>query len=154
MKKTIYILALTTFIAGTLLIGCQTSTKKEAAAKDKVADAREDVQDAKEELMNARKEATTEEWKAFKDQTNATINENEIRIADLKAKMKKTENSIDAMYAKKVNELEQKNKDIKAKVETYKNDRNSDWESFKREYNHDMNELGDALRDVTVDNKK
>ncbi|MFV5692129.1 hypothetical protein ACM55K_08910 [Flavobacterium sp. LT1R49] len=154
MKKTIYILALTTFIAGTILIGCQTSTKKEEEAKDKVADAREDVQDAKEELMNARKEATTEEWKAFKDQTNATINENEMRIADLKAKMKKTENSIDAMYAKKVNELEQKNKDIKAKVETYKNDRNSDWESFKREYNHDMNELGNALRDVTVDNKK
>ena len=154
MKKTIYTLALTTFMAGTVLVGCQTSTKKEEIAKDKVADAREDVQDAKEELMDARKEATAEEWKAFKDQTNATIHENEMRIADLKAKMKKTGNSIDAMYAKKVEELEQKNEDIKVKVETYKNDRNSDWESFKREYNHDMNELGDALRDVTIDNKK
>ena len=100
MKKTIYTLALTTFVAGTVLVGCQTSTKKEEIAKDKVAAARENVQDAKEELMDARKEATAEEWKAFKDQTNATIHENEMRIADLKAKMKKTVNSIDAMYAK------------------------------------------------------
>ncbi|MFV5699672.1 hypothetical protein ACM55H_14995 [Flavobacterium sp. ZT3R17] len=154
IRKTIYTLALTTFIAGSVLVGCQTSTKKEEIAKDKVADAREDVQDAKEELMNARKEATAEEWKAFKNQTNIAINENEIRITDLKAKMEKTGNSIDALYAKKVEELEQKNKDIKFKVGTYKNDKASDWESFKREYNHDMNELGQALKDMTVDNKK
>ncbi|MFV8376141.1 hypothetical protein [Flavobacterium sp. LB1P62] len=154
MKKTIYTLALTTFVAGTVLVGCQTSTKKEEIAQDKVAAAREDVKDAKEELTDARKEATAEEWKAFKDQTNTTVNENEMRIVDLKAKIKKTGNSIDAMYVKKVEELEQKNKDLKVKVETYKNDRNSDWESFKREYTHDINELGDALRDVTIDNKK
>lgn len=30
----------------------------------------------------------------------------------------------------------------------------SDWETFKREYNHDMDELGNALKDLTVDNKK
>jgi antirestriction protein len=154
MKKTICTLALTTVVAASLLVGCQTSTKKEAIAEEKVAAARNDVQDAKEELMDARKEATAEEWKSFKDQTNATIHKNELRIGDLKAKMKKTGNSIDATYAKKVAELEQKNKDINYKVETYKNDRNSDWESFKREYNHDINELGTALRALTVDNKK
>lgn len=154
IRKTIYTLALITFIVGSVLVRCQSSTKKEEIAKDKVADAREEVQDAKEELMNARKEATAEEWKAFKNQTNIAINENEIRITDLKAKMKKTGNAIDPLYVKKVKELEQKNKDIKFKVETYKNDKASDWESFKREYNHDMSELGQALKDMTVDNTK
>ncbi len=154
MKKTIYSLALTVVAAGTLLVGCQPTTKKEAIAKNKVAAAREDVQDAKEELMDARKEATAEEWNAFKDQTNATINENEKHIIALKAKIKTTRNSIDAVYAKKVADLEQKNKDLRFKMASYKKDRNSDWQSFKREYNHDMNELSDALRDVTVDNKK
>jgi len=67
--------------------------------------------------------------------------------------MKKTGNSIDVISAKKIEELEQKNKDIEAKVETYKNDRSSDWESIKREYNHDINELGKALKDMTVNNK-
>ena len=30
----------------------------------------------------------------------------------------------------------------------------SNWESFKREFNHDMDEIGQALKDLTVDNKK
>jgi hypothetical protein len=154
MKKTIFTPILTTFIAGIVLVGCQSSTKKEEAAQDNVADARENVEDAKEELMVAKKAATAEEWKVFKNETSVIINENEIRIAELKAKMKKTGKSIDALYEKKIEELEQKNKDIKAKVETYKNDTSSDWESFKREYNHDMSELGQALKDITVDNKK
>jgi flagellar biosynthesis GTPase FlhF len=153
MKKTIYTLALTTFIVGSVLVGCQTSTKKELEAKDKVTDAQREVRDAKEELIEAKKEATAEEWQTFKNETAAKVNENENKIAELKAKMKKTGNSIDAIYAKKIEELEQKNKDIEVKVETYKNDRSSDWESFKREYNHDMTELGQALKDMTIDNK-
>jgi len=28
-----------------------------------------------------------------------------------------------------------------------------EWETFKREFNHDMDELGKALKDLTVDNK-
>lgn len=47
MKKTFLNLALTTFIATTVLVGCQDSTKKEAAAQDNVENAREDLDDAK-----------------------------------------------------------------------------------------------------------
>jgi hypothetical protein len=154
MKKTIYTLAITTLLTATVLTGCQTSTKKEEVAKDKVADAREDMQDAAEELMVAKKEATAEEWKQFKAETNVRITENESQIAELKVKMKNTGNSIDAMYAKKIDELEQKNKEIKIKVASYKNDTSDDWESFKQEYNHDMDQLNQALNDMTVDNKK
>jgi hypothetical protein len=38
-------------------------------------------------------------------------------------------------------------------MDTYEK-KQSDWESFKREFNHDMDELGQALKDLTVDNKK
>ncbi|MFE3867229.1 hypothetical protein ACFX5E_03960 [Flavobacterium sp. LS2P90] len=154
MKKTIYTLAITTLLTATVLTGCQTSTKKEEMAKDKVADAREDMADAAEELMVAKKEATAEEWKKFKAETNVRITENESRIAELKVKMKNTGNSMDAMYAKKIDELEQKNKQIKIKVDSYKNDTSDDWESFKKEYNHDMDQLSQALKDMAVDNKK
>lgn len=154
MKKTIYTLAITTLLTTIVLTGCQTSTKKEEVAKDKVADAREDMEDATEELMVAKKEATAEEWKQFKAETNVRIAENESQIAELKVKMKNTGNSIDAIYAKKIDELEQKNKEIKIKVASYKNDTSDDWESFKKEYNHDMDQLNQALKDMTVDNKK
>jgi len=39
-------------------------------------------------------------------------------------------------------------------LDSYKNDADSDWQSFKREFNHDMDELGHSLKDFTVDNKK
>ncbi|TDE53419.1 hypothetical protein [Flavobacterium sp. GT3P67] len=153
MRKTLYTLAITTFMTGTVLIGCQNSSKKEEAAQDNVEDARENLDDAKEELTDARKVATQEEWETFKASTNATITQNEIRIAEMKASMKKTGKSIDEVYTKKIDDLERKNNEIKAKIQTYKNDTDSDWESFKQEYNRDMDELGEALKNLTVDNK-
>jgi outer membrane murein-binding lipoprotein Lpp len=153
MKKTLFTLAITTFMAGTVLTGCQNTSKKEEAAQDNVEDARENLDDAKEELTEARKAATEEEWNAFKASTNATITENEMRIAEMKASMRKTGKSIDEEYAQKIDALEQKNNDIKATIKTYKNDSSSDWESFKQEYNRDMDELGEAFKNLTVDNK-
>ena len=154
MNKTVYTLAITSILTATILTGCQNSTKKEQVAQDKVVDAQADMKDATEELVVAKKEATAQQWKQFKAETNARIAENESRIAELKVKMNKTGNSIDAMYAKNIEELELKNKEIKVKVDTYKNDSNDDWESFKREYNHDMDQLNQSLKDITVDNKK
>jgi hypothetical protein len=39
-------------------------------------------------------------------------------------------------------------------MKAYKNDADSDWQSFKREFNHDMDELGNAFNNLTVNNKK
>ena len=50
--------------------------------------------------------------------------------------------------------MEQKNKDLKVKMDAYKNDVSSDWQSFKREFKHDTDEIGKVLKDLTVDNKK
>jgi hypothetical protein len=49
--------------------------------------------------------------------------------------------------------LEQKNASLKTKIENYENNQ-TDWQSFKREFNADMSQLGKALKDLTVDNKK
>lgn len=153
MKKLIFTAAIATFVAATVLVGCQNTTKDEAAAQENVEDARDNLDDAKEELSSAREAATKEEWQAFKDSTSATISQNEMRIAEMKAKMKKTGKTIDDGYAQKIEELEQKNKEIKLKVDQYKNDAGDDWKSFKEEYNRDIDELGTAIKNLTVDNK-
>jgi chromosome segregation ATPase len=107
----------------------------------------------KEEVhADAVKVANEEEWKAFKTETELQIKANENRIAELRAKMKKSGKTFDEMYEKNINNLEQKNKDLKARLNGYETNQ-SDWESFKREFNHDMDELGQALKDLTVDNK-
>ena len=72
----------------------------------------------------------------------------------LKLKIKTSEKSIDNQYEKNIEALEQKNKNLKEKMKTYKKGVNSDWQSFQREFNHDMDELGNALKDLTVNNKK
>jgi hypothetical protein len=154
MKKTIYKLAVITVMTATLLLGCNTSTKKQEDAIDDVADARENTEDAKEQLMVAKKDANANEWKKIKKETNTRITENKIRIAQLKVEMIKSGFSIDTAYAKRIEELELKNKNIKIKVDSYKNDTSDDWELFKREYNHDINELNRAIKELKVYNKK
>ena len=154
MKKTLLTLGLTAFMFGTVVTSCKPSTKNEENAQENLQDAKEEVQDAKEDLVEAKRAATAEEWQVFKDETNAAIAVNETRIAELKVKMKNTGKSIDALYEKNINALEQKNKELKVRMDSYKNDTSADWESFKREFKYDMNELGKSLKDLTVNNKK
>ena len=153
MKKTIYTLATLTLITATVILGCNSSPKREEEAKDDVSDARENTEDAKEKLMMAKKEANAEEWKKIKKEANKRIIDNEIRIGKLKDKIIKSGSSIDTSYSKKIKELEQKNKDIRIKVDSYKNDTSDDWELFKREYNHDTEQLDRAIKDMTVTTK-
>ncbi|MCL6460652.1 MAG: hypothetical protein I4O51_02115 [Flavobacterium micromati] len=153
MKKSFLKFASVALLATTFITSCQDSTKKEAEARENVDEAKTDLDEAKTELANARKTATEQEWQSFKESTNATVEQNEKRIIDLKMQMKRTGKSMDEQYAKKINELEQKNREIKEKVNTYKNEASDDWETFKKEYNRDMDDLGRSLKNFTVDNK-
>jgi uncharacterized protein YicC (UPF0701 family) len=95
--------------------------------------------------------ATAEEWKEFKSQTEEKIHSNEKSIAELKAKIKKEGKTLDALRENKIDKLEQLNRDLKARLEEYEQNQ-SDWVSFKVEFNNDMDELGKALKDLLVDN--
>ena len=154
MKRTILILtvALPVLLVA-IVIGCQSSGQKEKNAREKVQDAKQDLKEVQNDVKaEAQKIATSEEWQAFKSETEKVISNNEKIIAELKAKIKKTGKSLDSFREKKIDELEQRNRDLKARLEAYEKNQ-SDWESFKTEFNHDMNELGKALKDLTVDNK-
>jgi len=154
MKKMIFIFVVTTLMAGTIFTGCQSWTQKQKAAQDKVQDARQDLNAARKNANEvAQKAATAEEWKTFKSESELKIKENEIRINELTVKIKKPGKLFDAHYEKRIAKLEQQNKDLKARLEVYEKSQ-SNWESFKREFNHDMDEIGQALKNLTVDNKK
>jgi len=97
--------------------------------------------------------ATPEEWKTFRSESELKIRDNEIRIIELNVKLKKPGETFDARNEKKIAILELQNKDMKARLEAYEKIQ-SNWETFKREFNHDMVAIGDELKDLTVDNKK
>jgi hypothetical protein len=153
MKNVIIIAGIyTTLLAGTFMLGCQSPAEKVDEATTKVENAQENLKEVKQDA-NTKIAANAEEWKIFKTETEAKIKSNEVYIADLKQQMKKTGKNFDAMNSKKIDSLETKNTTMRTKIEDY--DKNlSDWETFKREFNHDMAELGQALKDFTVNNKK
>ena len=155
MKKTIIAIAITSMIiAGSVFTSCKSPAQKEEDAQAKVQDAKQDLKDAQTDAnTQAVKVATAEEWTAFKTESELKIRDNDVRIAELKVKMNKPGKVLDGIYEKRILALEKQNKDLQVRINTYDNNR-SDWELFKREFNHDMDELGQALKDLTVKNTK
>jgi chromosome segregation ATPase len=144
MKKTILYTALTALAAGSILTSCESKEKKVEDAQEKVQDAKEDLKDAKREL-NA-------EYPAYRTDTEKRIADNEKRIAELKETINKPgKKPLDDARAKRVDELERKNAELRSRLYGYEQER-SDWESFKRELNHDMDELDASIKDVGKDN--
>jgi hypothetical protein len=155
MKKIIFILALAIpLMAGIIFTGYRSSTQKQKAAQAKDPYANRDL-NAAPKLANtvAEKPINSEEWLTFKSESERKIRNHEIRIAELNLEIKNQGEKSDALYRKKIANLEQQNKDMRARLEAYEKSQ-SNWESFKREFNHDMDAIGQALKDLTVDNKK
>ncbi|MDZ4704578.1 MAG: hypothetical protein SH848_11650 [Saprospiraceae bacterium] len=155
MKNSLFILAVaTTLMGGMTLTSCQSASQKSEDAQSDVIDAREDLRDEQKDAAVAAQEAANEqEWLAFKSDAEMKIKGYEDRIVELKANMKKSGKAMDALYAKNIEILDQKIKDMKTRIEA-RNNSESDWESFKREFNSDMDGLGKSLKDLSVDNKK
>lgn len=146
MKKSIFTLALTMFVAGTIFISCNSSAKKEDAAKAKVEEAAQNLDQAKEDY--------NKQYDKFKIESDEKITANEKSIAELKEHTKNMKKEAKAKYEKTIADLEQKNEVMKEKVKDYKDDGKENWQSFKNEFNYDMDELGKALKDLTVKNIK
>ncbi len=143
MKKSIYSLVAVLFlIAGSVFTSCNSATVKEENNATEVEDANTDVVVV----------ATPEEWQAFKTDAEAKIKNNEIRIEELTVQMNKPGKLFDEVYKNRIQTLEQQNKDLQTRIDAYDRTQ-TDWEKFKREFNHDMDEIGNALKDITVNNK-
>jgi len=154
MKRTTFILPVAISLAiAAFGISCQSSAQKEKAALKEVQDAKEDLREVRNEAnAEAQKLATAEEWKAFRIDADEKIRNNDVRIAELRVKMKKPGVAFDELYGKKIDLLQEQNRALTVKMDAYEKSQ-SNWETFKAEFNHDMEELGQALKDLTVDNK-
>ncbi len=146
MKKSIYFFASTLFVGGTIFTSCKSTSEKIETAEANVVKANQDLH--QEELDYA---AAVEQ---FRNETNQRIAENEKNISELK-KRTETENiAIKKEHQKKIGELQTVNDNLKERINEYKDNSKDGWESFKREFNHDMDELGHALKNLTVNNEK
>ncbi|MBK7373932.1 MAG: hypothetical protein IPJ09_21445 [Saprospiraceae bacterium] len=135
-----------TCIAAATFSGCDSPSQKVDNAKDNVTV-------AKENLIQAQEDYKTEVVN-FKNETNEKLTANEKAFADFKIQMETAKKDVKATYEKQIAALEQKNSDMKKRMNEYSEDGKDNWQSFKREFDHDMDELGQSLKDFTVNNKK
>ena len=141
-------------ILGIFITSCQSPTEKVDEAKTNVTEAKQDLQQAQSEAdSKVIKIADELQWKTFKDETEVKIKDNEKLIKSLKAKMSNKDKAKDVAYSNQIDALEMENAKFKDRMYNYEINK-SDWESFKLEFNHDMDELGKALKDFSVNNKK
>jgi len=151
LKYTIAIAAV--FITANVLTGCQSSDQKVKAANENVETAQQNLAVAENNAtVETRKAATAEELKTFKLETELTVKNNEVSIAELKLKMRKSGSAMTELYAQKIDSLEMRNKSLKEKFTAYERSQ-SDWENFKFEVKHDLDEIGKALNELTKKTK-
>jgi uncharacterized protein YaiE (UPF0345 family) len=103
----------------------------------------------KQASQGAKKEKSKfdKEWKEFKSNAELKINANEKRIDEFKVKIKTASIEVKADYDKEITVLEQKNVELKKKINEYKYEGKDKWEEFKQGFNHDMDIVGKALKD-------
>lgn len=153
MKKLIFLFI---GIIGLFFISCETSTQKVENAETKVQESQDNLKVAEQKVADAQaqKNMTDEQLIVFKQETELKIKENENRIVELKRQMKSAGKLLDAAYRKNIDALDRKNIEMRDRIDAYKTQNQDDWQRFKSEFTHDMDELGRALKDFNVNYKK
>ncbi len=144
MKNSFLVLAIFSLAAGALIISCDNPAQRVENEETNVAEAQEVLAQAKQEYL--------EDIENYRLQTAEKIEANNQRIADFNVKIDKEKAEAKAEYKIKVAELEQKNRDMKKKLDDYKAEGKDQWYTFKAEFNRDMEQLGNALENLTVKN--
>ena len=99
------------------------------------------------ESQQARQDSITE-YQKFKKEAEEKIIAYEKIISEFKIKIAKEKKENKVIYEKKLAELEQKNSDMKKKLDDYKEVGEDKWESFKTNFDKDMDELGKAFNNL------
>ena len=146
MKTTIIKLTVLAFLGCGLLSNCNTPAQKVENAQDGVAKAEADLNKANEEYLA--------DIENYKKEAALKIEANNKSIADFNARMANEKAEAKADYKDKINAIEQKNSDLKKKMEGYQAQGKDQWDKFKTEFSRDMDELGTAFKNVTTSTNK
>ena len=150
------------FALSVFMVSCnQSPNQKVKDAKENLTEAKDELKDALAKEIEAAKAKETAEWKSFKNNADSSI-------INMENDLKKLEARIDKAYSKDQKKLKSEYDKSKSNMEALKdklNRRNTEFEndlkkvseknqSFKREFKHDMDELGNSFKDLFKDNSK
>ena len=139
MKNKYFILTVMMLIAGLVQTGfCINGDKYAKDYQDKDKQAHQGVKNERTGL--------DKDWHDFKVEAGLKIDANVKKIGEFKVKIKESGKELKAKYNKEVVILEQKNADLKIKLNGYKLDGKDKWEDFKKGFNRDMDDVGKGIK--------
>jgi putative cell wall-binding protein len=129
-------------MTGILFSSCESSSRQQKVSQAQVQYiALSSNKERKEMIATTQNTTNSQDWETLKFASEKQFRHNEIRISEIKAKMKR------------IAALEQTNRKLKTSIETYQQGQ-VDWELFKRAFNYDMQALGKELEDLSRYTKK
>lgn len=139
MKKILMLFSVLMLIGATNIVVAQ--------GNKKVVRAKKEVAKANEHLKNAKSDSASD-FHRFKAEAQKSIAENKVKIANLKAQSPKDKSKEADEYNTKVLALEQKNNELQRRIESAKYTKQTLWVKFKNESKHDLDGLGNAIKDL------
>jgi hypothetical protein len=150
MKKAMVTLALALPVTAIMITGCQSSDTNVEKAREKLKEAKEQVVVANQELIRSLNDSI----QLFKRENEEIIISYEKSLTEIKTRLANEKEETQIILEKKLATLEQNSGEMKIRLQEYGEDGRENWVSFKNEFNHDMEELGTAFKDLTVNNVK
>lgn len=128
------------FISALALVSCNTSAEKVENAELNLISAEQELEEANADyLMDVEK---------YRSDTKERIDANNVKIEEYKLENEKRKKDAKEEYRAQIALLEQRNADLKIRLDTYEPDSRDNWEKFKSDFGSDMNELGTAIKNL------
>lgn len=142
------IILISAFALAIIFNSCGNNNKNDAEKRDSLENKMDQVSDKAEAVGDT----LQDDYDRYRAELNARIEQNEKDINEAWARESKKGTNARKDYKNRVEKLEKQNKEMKSRLEKQKRDEK--WQEFKREFNHDMDELGKAIKDLGVNNEK
>jgi len=139
---------ITMVVTGMILTACQPSTVRREKAKA------EEMPDTVIYIDQNKKLTFKDSVDQFKQQSEKQIQLNKKEIVLFKTEIIDEKEKPKIRVDEKIAELELRNNDLVIRLNSYNDESQEQWDSFKVEYNEDMEDLEDDFRDLTIENKK
>jgi hypothetical protein len=139
MKKSIQMMAVSLFAFGALSTSCSSSTEKN------------DLTDEQMEMNQAQlaEDAREKEIIEYQEINRAKIEANEKSLAEFNARISNEKQEAKAEYELKIAELDEKNSDMKKKMDEFHAGNKANWETFKASFDKDMTDLNLSFTELT-----
>lgn len=122
-----------------ILPSCESSSDKASASKDKVVEAKSQLAEANEIYRK--------DLEKYRNEVQIRIDENDRLIVDLKKEAALTKGKLKTSYEKTIADLENRNAMLKKQMKEFNEDKDTNWEKFKSDFNSEMDDLGKAMND-------